>query len=68
MKRVIWTCPPPVAERAAGFGLLNQDALLALIERAREAIDAAYASRRFPLLVGADCAVLLGALPAVRDY
>ena len=48
-------------------GLLNEDALLTMIDTVYGRVRASLAERRFPLLYGADCAVLLGAVPALRD-
>jgi arginase len=47
-------------------GLLAEDALITMIGRVREAVSAARRSGRFPLLVGGDCPVILGALAAVQ--
>ena len=48
-------------------GLLNEDALLTMIDTVYGRVRGSLAERRFPLLYGADCAVLLGAVPALRD-
>ena len=48
-------------------GLLNEDALLTMIDAVYDRVRGSLAERRFPLLYGADCAVLLGVVPAVRD-
>lgn len=59
--------PEARPERAPGSGFLNEAALLemtdALYARLREALSAG----RFPLVYGADCSVLLAAVPALRD-
>ena len=59
--------PEASAERASGSGLLNETALLEMTDglyaRLREALSAG----RFPLVYGADCSVLLAAVPALRD-
>jgi arginase len=47
-------------------GLLAEDALIAMIGRVGEAISAARRSGRFPLLIGGDCPVILGALAALQ--
>ena len=47
-------------------GLLAEDALITMIGRVREAVSAARRSGRFPLLVGGDCPVILGALAALQ--
>jgi arginase len=47
-------------------GLLAEDAPVAMIERVREAVGAARRSNRFPVLVGGDCPVILGALAALH--
>ena len=48
-------------------GLLNESALVRLVAATREAVAASAARARLPVLVGGDCAVVLGALAAVRD-
>jgi arginase len=55
---------PPVAARGR-FGLLNERALLEMVSAVDDRVRAALAAGRFPLLYGADCAVLLGAVPAL---
>ncbi len=57
--------PVPVPARAAS-GLLAEDALVAMIEQVAQAIGAARRHGRFPLLVGGDCPVILGALAALE--
>jgi arginase len=57
--------PDPGRGPLAGF--LNERALLQMVEAAHERVVAALRAGRFPLLYGGDCAVLLGAVPAVRD-
>jgi arginase len=48
-------------------GLLNERALLEMVGMVYDRVRAALARGRFPLLYGADCAVLLGAVPALAD-
>jgi arginase len=48
-------------------GLLNERALLEMVDMVYGRVRAALAQGRFPLLYGADCAVLLGAVPALAD-
>jgi arginase len=57
--------PVPVPVRGPS-GLLAEDALVAMIERVAQAVGAARRQGRFPLLLGGDCPVLLGALAALR--
>src|SRR5262245_9985101 len=54
----------PSGERGPS-GLLNEAALGRLVEATRERVRAARRSGRRALLVGGDCAVLLGALAAL---
>jgi arginase len=60
------TTPAPDPTRGAG-GFTNEAALLAMIDGVYGRVRNSLFERRFPLLYGADCAVLLGALPALRD-
>jgi arginase len=48
-------------------GLLNERALLEMVDAVSGRVRAALAGGRFPLVYGADCAVLLGAVPAVAE-
>lgn len=59
--------PPSREERAPVSGLLNETALLAMIEALDVRLRAALSAGRFPLVYGADCAVLLSTIPALRD-
>ena len=54
-------------QRAAGSRLMNEAALLAMVESVHRSTGTAIAEGRFPLLYGGDCTVLLGAVPALRD-
>jgi arginase len=47
-------------------GLLAEDALIVMIGQVREAVGAAREGGRFPLLLGGDCPVILGALAALQ--
>ena len=52
--------------RRGPSGLLAEDALITMIGQVRAAVRAARSAGRFPLLVGGDCPVLLGALAALQ--
>jgi arginase len=56
----------PTGERGPS-GLLNEPALVRLVEATRERVSTAHENGRLPLLVGGDCPVVLGPLAAVRD-
>jgi arginase len=56
----------PTGERGPS-GLLNEEALVRLVEATCERVIAAHEGGRLPLLVGGDCPVLLGALAALRE-
>lgn len=60
------TGPAPSTDRGPG-GFLNEQALLTMVEGVYAQTSASLRDGRFPLLYGADCAVLLGAVPALRD-
>lgn len=71
-RRNFVTRPDPVlpearAERGAQSGLLNEAALLSMLRELRAELTAALASGHFPLIYGADCSVLLAAVPALRE-
>jgi arginase len=57
---------PAPQPRRGPSGLLAEDALIIMIGRVREAVSAARRGGRFPLLVGGDCPVILGALAALH--
>src|SRR6266702_304669 len=59
--------PGPVAQRAAGSGLLNERALLQMVDALHRRVRSSLAAGRFPFVYGADCSVLLAAVPALRD-
>jgi arginase len=56
--------PMPVPVRGPS-GLLAEDALVAIIGQVAQAVGAARRDGRFPLLLGGDCPVILGALAAL---
>jgi len=57
--------PVPVPVRGPS-GLLAEDALVAIIGQVAQAVAAARRRGRFPLLLGGDCPVILGALAALQ--
>jgi len=57
--------PAPLPRRGRS-GLLAEDALITMIMRVRQAVRVARLSGRFPLLIGGDCPVLLGAMAALQ--
>ena len=61
------TLPPPDPARAAGSGLMNEAALLALVDALHEQVGAALSANRFPIVYGGECSVLLGAITSLRD-
>ena len=59
--------PGPVAQRAASSGLLNERALLQMVDGLHRRVRTSLAAGRFPFVYGADCSVLLAAVPALGD-
>lgn len=57
---------PPVPERGAQSMLLAEDALASMVGAVREEVEGILGEGGFPLLVGGDCPVFLGALAACR--
>jgi arginase len=57
---------PAPRPRRGPSGLLAEDTLIIMIGRVRAAVRAARSGGRFPLLLGGDCPVLLGALAALQ--
>jgi arginase len=66
--RTEFTLPSADPVRSAGSGLMNEAALLALVEALCEHVGAALAAGRFPVVYGGECSVLLGAVSALRDH
>jgi arginase len=58
--------PEPSPARAADSGLLNEPALLSMLAELHTRVASALSADRFPLLYGADCSVLLAAVPALH--
>jgi arginase len=58
---------PPAPERSQASGLLAERALVSMVAATRHAVAAIHQAGRFPLVVGGDCPVMLGALAATRD-
>jgi arginase len=57
--------PPSPARGSSGF--INERALLQMADTLHARVREALGQGRFPLVYGADCAVLLAAVPAVAD-
>ena len=60
------TLPVSGADRAPHSGLLNEGALLAMIQQLDAELRASISAGHFPLVYGADCSVLMAALPRFR--
>ena len=59
--------PEARAERDSESGLLNGRALLTMIRELHLELTTSISAGQFPLVYGADCSVLLAAIPALRD-
>jgi arginase len=57
---------PGIPERGR-FGFVNERALLEMVAALYDRVRAALAAGRFPLVYGADCAMLLATVPALAD-
>jgi arginase len=58
---------PPAPERSPTSGLLAEGALVSMVAGTRRAVAGVHHAGRFPLVLGGDCPVVLGALAATRD-
>ena len=58
---------PGDAERDHASGIIAPDALLAMVRVVRDAVRAAVDAGAVPLVIGGDCPVLLGCLPATPE-
>ena len=61
------TLPEPSPDRDRTSGLIDPSGLAAVVVAVREAVERILLDRRFPLVVGGDCPLLLGCLAAARD-
>lgn len=61
------TVSEPDATRGPLAGFVNERALLEVVDAVYSRVRATLEVGRFPLVYGADCSVLLGAVPALRD-
>lgn len=62
-----FTLPEARAERSPESGLLNETALVQMIDALYAELSTSLSAGQFPFVYGADCSVLLAAIPAVRD-
>jgi arginase len=61
------TLPEARAERAPESGLLNEIALVKMVTALYAEVSDSFSAGHFPLVYGADCSVLLAAIPALRN-
>ena len=59
--------PPPIARRGARTGLINEPALMAMIDALNERVGQAVSDGRFAVVYGGDCSSLLGTVTGLRD-
>ena len=59
--------PAQTGARAPDSGLMNEPALIAMVDALRADVRTGLSKGHFPLIYGADCSVLLGAVPGLRD-
>lgn len=57
--------PPPSARRGDETSLINETALVAMVQAVGEQVHEAVRAGRFPMVFGGDCTSLLGILPAL---
>jgi arginase len=67
LRRSDFALPSPDPARATRSGLMNEAALLAMVDALHERVGAALASDRFPIVYGGECSVLLGTVSGLRD-
>jgi arginase len=58
--------PAPDRSRGEATSLVNQTALLAMVDRVGESVSRAVEQGRFPVVHGGDCTTLLGTIPALH--
>ena len=59
--------PAPTGARGQVTTLINEPALLAMVESLGELVAGSVGEGTFPCVVGGDCSTLLGTVPALRD-
>ena len=59
--------PPPIARRGASTGLINEPALMAMIDALNDRVGRAVSADRFVVVYGGDCSSLLGTVTGLRD-
>ncbi|MFD6874657.1 MULTISPECIES: arginase family protein [unclassified Streptomyces] len=59
---------PASPKRQPRSGLRNESTLVHMVGAVHEQVLAAYRTHHVPVLLGGDCAILLGALAAARDH
>lgn len=59
--------PPPSPARGPLTGLMNEDALLALTDELQARVSVSLRGDRFPVVVGGDCSLLLGAFAGAHS-
>lgn len=59
--------PPPESVRGPQSGLLNEPALIEMTEQLSTVVIEALDARSFPVVVGADCSLLLGVFAGLDD-
>lgn len=67
VSRPDFVLPEAHAERAPGSGLLNETALIKMVDALYSELRESLSAGHFPLVYGADCSVLLAAVPAMQN-
>ena len=60
--------PAPTSARGEDTSLVNEPAILALVDALGARVGPAVAVGRFPVVYGGDCTTLLGTVPSLRDH
>jgi len=58
---------PPSTERDTRSGVMGLESLVTMVVAVHRAVGQAFSERRFPIVIGGDCPVILGCLAAARD-
>src|SRR5215510_9930730 len=58
---------PPSTERDTRSGVMGLESLVTMVAAVHRAVGQAFSERRFPIVIGGDCPVILGCLAAARD-
>jgi arginase len=61
------TFTQPIIDRDHNSGIIGYDSFISMVQAVYKSVNSALKRRRFPIVIGGDCPILLGCLAAVRE-